>query len=136
MYNSSGRSLPQWNYILKQCILMLQNIPSGYVITTNKKHRKNTCKDFYWHIINTNTNFDTNIFRIAFNTVKKIQTFQYRILPKILNLSRIVYVFTLFAKKCFKGTQLTTHEIHMQGSSTIWAIDVVWLTDIEYSLYF
>ncbi len=38
--------------------------------------------------------------------------------------------------KVVQGTQLITHEIHMQWTSTAWAIDVVWLTDIEYSLYF
>ncbi len=45
-------------------------------------------------------------------------------------------MFLLVCQKVVQGTQLITHEIDMQGSSTTWAIDVLWLTDIEYSLYF
>ncbi len=44
--------------------------------------------------------------------------------------------FYFVCQKVVQGTQLITHEIHMQGSSTTWTIDVVWLTDIENSLYF
>ncbi len=43
---------------LKQCTMMPANIPTSNIIFINNKNtfiEKTSCKDFYWHIINTNT---------------------------------------------------------------------------------
>ncbi len=44
-----------------------------------------------------------------------------------------LFMFLLVCQKMVQETQLITNEIYMPGSSTTWAIDGVWLTNIEYS---
>ncbi len=47
-----------WKNKLNQCTHMPKNIPKGNIIHINNKNitiEKTTCKDFYWHIINTDT---------------------------------------------------------------------------------
>ncbi len=99
-----------WKIKLKQCTMMPANIPTGNRIFINNKNtfiEKTSCKDLYWHIINTSTytptsrkkwfdhypefhSADTNVwprlFKLPFETVRdaKIQTFQYRILHRII----------------------------------------------------
>ncbi len=82
-------------------------------------------------------NLLTTYFKQLKNSYSKQRQFEFELDYLILNLSsRIVYIFYFVCQKVVQGTQLITNAIHMQGSSTTWAIDVVWLTDIEYSLYF
>ncbi len=90
---SSVRS--SWKIKLKQCTMMPANIPTGNRIFINNKNTfiaKTSCKDFYWHIINTRTytptsrkkwsdhypdfhSADTNVwprlFKLPFETVLK-----------------------------------------------------------------
>ncbi len=90
---------------------MLKNIPFGNIITINntliKIIENVTCKEFYWHLMNidphtpmavqhglviypmfneASTNVWPRIFNLPFKTVRdtKIQTFQYRIIQKII----------------------------------------------------
>ncbi len=104
-------SIPsEWKNKLKQCTKLPQYIPPDNIIKLNNKIitiDKSTCKLFYWLIINTGIHkptatqnwsdhypdFNTadskiwkRIFKLPFNTVRdtKIQTFQYRILHKII----------------------------------------------------
>ncbi len=95
---------------LNQCTHMPKNIPKGNIIHINNKNitiEKTTCKDFYWHIINTDTHIPTSIhkwsdhytnfhnaennvwskiFKFPFKTVRdtKIQTFQYNIVHRVI----------------------------------------------------
>ncbi len=50
-------SIPsEWKETLKQCRQMPKNIPSGNTININntiKTIEKVTCKEFYWHLMNT-----------------------------------------------------------------------------------
>ncbi len=100
----------EWKEILKQYSLMPKNILSGNIITINniiKILEKVTCKDFSWHLLNTDPHTPTalqiwfihypifkeasanvwsRIFKLPFKTVRdtKIQTFQYRIIHNII----------------------------------------------------
>ncbi len=89
---------------------MPKYIPSGNIIKINNKIKtleNVTCKDFYWHLRNTDPHTPTalqkwsihypifkeasaniwpRIFKLPFTTVRdtKIQTFQYRIIQNII----------------------------------------------------
>ncbi len=89
---------------------MPKNIPSGNIIKINNKMKaieKITCKEFYQHLINidvhnsssvnkwssqypifigASTNVWPRIFKLPFISVRdtKIQTFQYRLIEKII----------------------------------------------------
>ncbi len=89
---------------------MPKNIPSGNIIKINNKIKtleKVACKDFYWHLLNTDPHTPTvlqklsihylifkevsanvwpRIFKLPFKTLRdtKILTFQYRIIQNII----------------------------------------------------
>ncbi len=115
-------SIPsEWKNKLKQCTTLPQNIPSDNIIKMNNKIitiEKSTCKLFYWHIINTDIHKPTaiqkwsdpypdfktadskiwkRIFKLPFNTVRDttIQSFQYRILHKIIPCNKWLYTIKI-----------------------------------------
>lgn len=104
-------SIPnKWKNILNNSKKKPTNKTQGNLININKKYidiKKVTCKDLYWHLINsykhtptsikkwtdifpkfTNVDFDiwSGIFKIPFKTLRdtKVQTFQYRLLHNII----------------------------------------------------
>ncbi len=60
-------SIPiKWKETLKLCSLMPKNIPSGNIIKINNKIKtleNVTCKDFYWHLLNTDPHTSTALHK-------------------------------------------------------------------------
>ncbi len=107
----------EWKETLQQCSIMLINIPSGNIIKINhtiKTIGDVTCKDFYWHLINTDhhtpiaeqilsahypifkdasANVWHRIFNLPLQTVRntKTQTFQYRIIQNNIPYKRCIH---------------------------------------------
>ncbi len=111
-------SIPiEWKEKLKQCSQMPKNIPSGNtikIINTIKTIEKVTFIEFDWHLMNTDpytpiavqkwsshyptfneacTNVLHRILKLPFKTVRdtKIQTFQYRIIQKIIPCNKLLH---------------------------------------------